>query len=468
MEVSEVVDRESLEAYLNGLQDDARLTTIQFVAFRSAARIAPFVLQFFAENRPVGKRDLTALPIWAGLTIPGVASRSPTPGIDRAAANAAARAAFAAARAADAADAAADAAVGTADFWAHVRRDLLGFAAGQDTPLWDEGDIPSGIADAWQAACVAFRADRFGTDWTFWITWYERVLAGNDIYPSMLVPILNEITEEDWLGDLDAVNAVNARFKDVLARYAIESTQLAERIKLNDHKEYYAEPVTQLPEDLRDEAIERARDAICDFEALMKGQQSYLGAFAALTAQISDWIERYGDRPMRLYEKLADAQEYIEDIARDCGLTKEKAVLILQRELERSRTDIRASDPLVEERINARVRVRYDEMRDASKEAFLSAISEGAAGAEIGLRSEMEDDLPLIKDTMTPTDVRERALVREGERVIQINHLRHEVDKVEKTSRTDALVKGADQFNKVQKAGQGVWWIAAEIAKFFL
>jgi len=65
-------------------------------------------------------------------------------------------------------------------------------------------------------ARLAFKADSFGTDWTFWITWYERVLAGKDIYPNMLSPILNGMTEEDWLGEPDEVNA---RFKDVLAKY---------------------------------------------------------------------------------------------------------------------------------------------------------------------------------------------------------------------------------------------------------
>lgn len=493
MDIAEVVNRESLRKYLDGISRSKRYFFASRVAWRSAARVAPIAIYDGLLAGGHNDVDSKILPLFGALALSNLSNGIPPPRISGSAAagvagvvkkqirttsnNNANGAISCAAEAIGAKIASvpnAEAVVSYAancgfsdEIWHQVRSDLKDdfFDSPPDfDPIWEKGAMPFEILNAWGKCELILSRDK-DVDWGFWITFYERLLDGKDTYPDFVAPILNEFSRIDW-GQKPA--DVNPLFDIVLTRYSVEPSQIAERIKLNEHEEYYAEPVTKLPDELRDEAVGRARDAISDFENLMRGQQSYLGAFEALTKQVLGWIEQYGDRPMRLYEKLADANEYIEDIARDCGLTKEKAVLILQRELERSRTDIRASDPVVEERINARVRVRFDEMEEASKEAFLTVIAEGAAGAEVGLQSEMTEDLPLIQDNTTPNDVRERALVREGERVIQINHLRHEAKAVEETSKTDVLVKNADKFNRLNKAGQGAWWVVSEIAKFFL
>ena len=72
----------------------------------------------------------------------------------------------------------------------------------------------------WNQTCILLKADS-AVDWTFWITWFDRVLAGKDIHAEMLVPILNDLTEDDWLGDPAKVNPL---FDEVLAVYLAEDS----------------------------------------------------------------------------------------------------------------------------------------------------------------------------------------------------------------------------------------------------
>jgi len=220
--VEDVVDQESLQAYLEGLPDETRRTAAMNLAFRSAARSAPIALEFFAGNRPVGKSNYTVLSIFCGVMISAVASVSSTKmaveqGAVIEAADAAVAGAVAAVNVADdfaaesaaASNAAADAAVFfsaisnsdlinavvrtisfSADavgnsYWALVRDDLFRSSTAESSALWVDGDMPEWVKRSWEETCLELENDSFGTDWAFWITWYERVLAGKDIYPEM-------------------------------------------------------------------------------------------------------------------------------------------------------------------------------------------------------------------------------------------------------------------------------------------
>lgn len=228
MDIAEVQDKESLERYLDALPEDERRAVAVRVAYRMAARVLPIAAQGFAENPALLKRDLTAVPIFGALAITAVAAVSPTAVIDWATtvavaaaaafANAAAAAnanaanatayananaaAYAAAYAADAVASAtayaaaytADVAAATVNVWRFVQADLSGQAG---VKLWDEEAQPDKISAAWDAAKKALQADT-KADWSFWIAWYERVLAGRDFLPDAMAPILNELREEDW------------------------------------------------------------------------------------------------------------------------------------------------------------------------------------------------------------------------------------------------------------------------------
>lgn len=71
------------------------------------------------------------------------------------------------------------------------------------------------LAAAWRAARTALQSDTTA-DWSFWIAWYERVLAGQDTLPDELAPIFNRLTREDWN---KGPAHINPMFDAVLAMY---------------------------------------------------------------------------------------------------------------------------------------------------------------------------------------------------------------------------------------------------------
>ena len=225
MEISEVKDRESLEAYLDDISDeDARLLTARRVAYLSAMRVAPFALGYFARRPKRGNATLTALPVLAGLAYSGVASTCPTPEYDAAAARAA--------NAATAATATAAAArAPRADIWNVVRTDLRVMQVppkGDIPSIWPEGP-PDWFNREWKAAQSALKSNKGDDDqpiWTFWITWYERALAGKNLYPEKLAPILDQFSKDDWLGD--PAN-VNPEFDPILELYEADDLRELEK-----------------------------------------------------------------------------------------------------------------------------------------------------------------------------------------------------------------------------------------------
>jgi hypothetical protein len=253
VKIAEVVDQESLQAYLEGLEGDAGLLTARRLAFFVVISVAPVALLFFAGKPSYRNRNLTPLAVFGACTISLVTSKIVTPGIvfaaaadDAAAAAYAAHAsaadadasfaaaasfaayasaasyasyayASAAAAATHAAAAATHASSADADFWGDLRAFLTGQHTAPDAPM------PAITLDAirvedWKQTCILLKSDS-AVDWTFWITWFDRVLAGKDIHADMLAPILNGLTKGDWLGDPAKVNPL---FDEVLAVYQVE------------------------------------------------------------------------------------------------------------------------------------------------------------------------------------------------------------------------------------------------------
>ena len=250
MDVAEIVDQKSLEAWLNSLLQgtDAEKAEAQrwavLIAHRAAMRVLPVFWQW-TPGDPARRRDLTALPVlWANL-IGGVAGPCPTLPIKAAARSAlsatiaaitdsAARsAALSATRAADSADRSAlstalsaaadsvDSAARSALFaggsalyaarsaaWHPVRTDCAALVAGRDPnrlPLWP---AESPIADIWADTRAKALAQSPG--WQFWVDWYDTTLAGG----AQDWPLLTRIAlidPKDWEQGADHVNALIQR-----------------------------------------------------------------------------------------------------------------------------------------------------------------------------------------------------------------------------------------------------------------
>ena len=249
MEIAEVQNRFSLERYLDGLPKGERREVAVRVAFRAAARVLPIAALDFATNQDLLRRDLTAAPIFGFVAIASVAAVSPTGAIAPDASASAAYATAASAYAADAASsaytantyaasasayAAADAAASAyaadaaayavdataADVWDVVRLDLT---EGDNGPLWRDGAMPDLLVQAWTDAKTAMGKDT-KADWSFWIAWYERVLAGRDFLPSDMAPILNKLRKEDWKKGPAHINPL---FDGVLAKYRAQDIEVS-------------------------------------------------------------------------------------------------------------------------------------------------------------------------------------------------------------------------------------------------
>ena len=233
MEIAEVQDRESLERYLEALPEDERREVAVRVAFRAAARVLPIAALNFALSQAYIMRDLTAVSIFGALSIAGVAALTSTPAIATSAADnasftataAADKPSFAVAAAAAAASsfASADAAAYAsylADIWDFARLDLTD---GEHGPLWGDGAIPDALVQVWADAKTAMGKDP-KADWSIWIAWYERVLAGRDFLPNDMAPILNELRKADWNKGPAHINPL---FDGVLAKYRAQDIEVS-------------------------------------------------------------------------------------------------------------------------------------------------------------------------------------------------------------------------------------------------
>ena len=232
MEIAEVQDRESLERYLEALPEDERREVAVRVAFRAAARVLPIAALNFALSQAYIMRDLTAVSIFGALSIAGVAALTSTPAIATSAADNASFTATAAAdkpsfavAAASSSFASADAAAAAyasylADIWDFARLDLTD---GEHGPLWGDGAIPDALVQVWADAKTAMGKDP-KADWSFWIAWYERVLAGRDFLPNDMAPILNELRKADWNKGPAHINPL---FDGVLAKYRAQDIEVS-------------------------------------------------------------------------------------------------------------------------------------------------------------------------------------------------------------------------------------------------
>jgi len=268
------------------------------------------------------------------------------------------------------------------------------------------------------------------TDYSFWVRWYEALLKGSPTFPDTLLRDIALIDQEDW--EKGEVHINNVRVPQLVAKYAVPNAQRGERIERDTTGEFYAQPVTGLPSDLLSEALDRIAEGIAEFRDKAK-TRNILSILSGEVEQIEAAVERTKDRPLRLYEKLADAALTFVAKAAAAGLDSDADVAILLRELERSRRDIRAGDEVIEARFRGRVRVGYDELTEDQQDTWRGAIAAGAEASEPGLKSEIEDDLPIIADPDQPKEIRERAIEREAERTIQMReHIREGADDVTK------------------------------------
>ena len=181
----QITDKESLETFLDEVEEPRRRQAAVFIAARAALRVAPLAHDIFDVYR--NKKPLTPLPVLRPLLISSVSAKTPTDEIrplsnafveataeSAAIADAGAAAGVASVAAARAADAAAYAIAWRAthrdaDLWVKHADAETGNLSIDIAPLWD-GAHP--LDADWQTLQDRMRTDPGGADWSFWINWY--------------------------------------------------------------------------------------------------------------------------------------------------------------------------------------------------------------------------------------------------------------------------------------------------------
>jgi len=149
------------------------------------------------------------------------------------------------------------------------------------------------------------------------------------------------------------------------------------------------------------------------------------------------------------------------DIAKYNGLETDGRVTRLVREFERSRRDLRAVDDRIAAREAKRIRIGYDELMDAEQDDFRAMLVGFAEKSDDILKEEMKEDEASIASPETLPEVRDRALLRSSERMVQMDEI--EKEEAKRTSLED-VGKKVDAVNKVAKAGETI----AKVSEWFL
>lgn len=216
MDASQVHDEESLRRYLNQMPKDEKIRLTLHVGRRAAERVLPVAIEYFAR-RPakIAESDQMLQRVFGSVAFAGATLMPNMVGVPkiekfgaRTRAAMSAMSAFSAARmklwfAGWEIEAAVDNALmavehslealdsGPSDLWPQISADLMRSGA---EPLWT-ADVPPNLHASWTRASAALRSDT-AVDWSFWIAWYERVLAGRDTLPDELAPIFNRLPQK--------------------------------------------------------------------------------------------------------------------------------------------------------------------------------------------------------------------------------------------------------------------------------
>ena len=390
----QITDKESLEAFLDEVEEPRRRQAAVFIAARAALRVAPLAHDIFDVYR--NKKLLTPLPVLRPLLISSVSAITPTDEI-RPLSNAIAWLAT----------------HRDADLWVKHADAETGNLSIDIAPLWD-GAHP--LDADWQTLQDRMRTDPGGADWSFWINWYQGILDG---VPQNW-PLLREIATTDRI-DWDApAKEVNDTINGIVEAYALKNSYYFERIEFSEAtQKLIAVPEGPFDGNAVQMAYQRLRDAIEDVRAAPK--EGNLDPEYALCVEIrilERTLDRPTSQPIFVVEKCFDCIGRIQARLDDATIHGAD-VEDFQRALERSAFDIIGADEdarrIFERRTNDKVLSLAKEDRNR-----LSHFVEGAAPVlDADLNVDLETDLGSEDDPQTVT---EGSTLRGGGRILRILH----------------------------------------------
>jgi len=441
----EFSDHEQLEDWLKGQPHEVAI----WIASRAALRVLPVAWKFLATAPEARERNLTALPVLRSALISAVAAKGSTTTIADAAnaafgdassvaqsAHAADAAANASAFAADAADAhnaahnaaiatnaAADAAANASAFaadarnaatiWREISEDA-GAAERQDIlsarPLWQHENP---FAPLWHDLKSALRNQ---PEWDFWVRWYDSMLEGRP----MSIDMLSEIAllpDDVWE---QGPKAVAERIAEIEMRHATPLVPYPEDIWFDEGAGVIrVRPRSDLPAGTLQDARDRIKDVIAK---IRRNANSNVGpALQPEADALEDILQRYSDRPIRLYEVCQTVVFHILQQKRD-GVLPDQDILVddVCRDLQNTADDIVSFDAEVRKTVEARARMRFSRLSPGEKEQIVVVVEAVAEISEPRLADEFREDTRTIQAEDVPTAIADTVRYRLGSRLLKI------------------------------------------------
>ena len=254
---------EDIKAFIEAQEEARQQACAVFIASRAALRISPYAIKYFEFNGLAIKWDLVSKFIWRSLITSGVASNMLNSDVKSSATIAAKtcveftdnahfiadKSAVIASGMAAAAAAAAAVDFSTPSVAASYSSNIISIAiqaeVANDGILWlehaDQGDgtLAITIAPLWsyenpleqywhdlrQKLRDADTPDERGADWSFWIKWYDDILAGNPQNWDMLHEIATTAAI-DWVA---STREVNDTINQIVERYRLRDKVVALR-----------------------------------------------------------------------------------------------------------------------------------------------------------------------------------------------------------------------------------------------
>ena len=436
---------EDVKAFIEA-QDEARQQACAaFIASRAALRASPIAILFFEFDEATIKRDVTSLFSWRPTLIATVAATMPSDEIrsaafyaadfavyDAAAASVAATdrtaviAGDAVAAAFDAAAArAADFAARAADIWAEVSRDAslwLEYADQQDgtlamsiAPLWsNENPLERDWHNLREKLRAADTPNKRGADWSFWVKWYDDILAGNPQNWNML----HEIATTDAI-DWDAsARQVNDKINGIVEAYALKNSYYFERIEFSEAKQ----KLIVVPEGSFDganvqTAYQRLRDAIEDVrDAPKEGNWDPEYALRDEIRILERTLDRPTTQPIFVVEKCFDCVKRIQARLDDATIFGHD-VEDFQKALDRSAFDIIGIDEDARRIVERRTNENLFSLAKEDRDRLSQFVEEAAPIIDADLKDDFETDLSGDDD---PETEGEGSTLRAASRTLRI------------------------------------------------
>ena len=439
MEVEDVTDRDSLEAWL---EDRPREDAI-WIDYRAAMRILPAWASLAPDSYP-RKRSLADLQFLRALLATGVGCKYATPEVKTAASRAAraatsatatarvgSRAAIAVARAATtaaragtaraaanraaAAAAATNVRATTTAMWQEIKSDRAVLQKGDmldGAPMWQ--DTPNPFQPEWEQIRAKWLVD---PDYSFWLRWYEAALAGTP--PNW--PLLHDIApipDEDWEKGITHIAGVIAGIE---LQRAIAATPNGEDIIANPQTGLLQiVAITDLPVDIATYARRKIIRATEVFGANPENQYAALPAdLAMLRAVVADAEAT----PVELFDACASASRRMRariELGSCPAADKDPLIEDYGTRIRDAGADILANDQQTQNMLTARNSIAGNNamQEGAADIANLVALIEPLTTGRLTLV--LSSDATVSADPKADQEDRKVASIRFGSRVLRI------------------------------------------------